>query len=339
MHFPLLLAALLFATAACQSGAGRSLPVVQTANAIAEKDISIATDGITLAATILTPSRSNGTGIVMLPGSGPADRVMIRPAAERLVEFGATVIIFDKRGSGASTGNWQITSLDQLAGDAAAAMAALQSHSDLARIGFWAHSQGNWVATRAVELGAAPAFLIAVSGGGAAPRETERHGYEQRIADQPVEDQKAAMALVASYFDYLAGNISRAALDILIEDVKETIWYQKLGIGNVLISEAYRDKWRWVADYDPATRAKDRNIPTLVLLGGADHGIPLDTTIADWNAQLSSGTNGESRIEVLVGRGHHLRVSGQGHGHGVTTEIFLWRLIDQWLAMQFPAAE
>ena len=99
--------------------------------AVSETDFTFSNDGVELAATLLTPVESIGVGAVMLPGSGPADRAMMRPAAEKFAAQGVTVLFFDKRGSGASGGNWVKTSLDQLAGDATAALKELRNRTAL----------------------------------------------------------------------------------------------------------------------------------------------------------------------------------------------------------------
>lgn len=315
---------------ACQS-APHAAPALALTD-ISAADITFESGGVTLAATILTPKSGNATGVVMLPGSGPAERATIRPAAEEMAKLGAAVLIFDKRGSGASAGDWKKSSLSDLATDAINAMTELKTRAGVKKVGLWAHSQGNWVATRAAALGAKPDFLIAVSGGGAAPREVERYGYHHSISGFSPEDQAAAMSLVGSYFDYLSGMISRADLDQLIEPIIDSAWYAKLGISRVLISETYRDQWKWVAEYDPATGAENRNFPVIVLLGGADHIISLDLTITDWNRQLASNNENGHRIVTFVGRDHHLRDPDEGHGQGVSTEAMIWNEIALWLS-------
>ncbi len=307
----------------------------QTSSSAAE-NLIIESDGIKLAASLLQPENANGIGVVMLPGSGPAERRIIRPAAEQLVQAGITALVFDKRGSGDSEGDWTKTSLSELAGDAIAAMSVLRGMASLSHIGLWGHSQGNWVATRSIDIGGQPDFVVAVSGGGSSPREAEIYNYRHNVSSFTTAEQNTAMTLVDLYFDYLSGKTTRAELDRHIEPVKSTDWYQQLGIANVLISETFRPKWQWVADYDPAQSTTNINIPVLVLLGGADHLIPLDLTIADWNQQLATNTASGSRIVTFVGRDHHLRVAEAGHGYGVSTDPTIWKVITDWLGEQFP---
>ncbi|MDH3513183.1 MAG: alpha/beta hydrolase [Gammaproteobacteria bacterium] len=311
---------------------GTSLCLAQEYEAAAwAEEVTFERAGVRLVGTILTPVEAGGTAVIMLPGSGPATRDMLRSAAQRLVESGITVMIYDKRGSGESGGDWAASSLDDLAHDAIAAMNLLRSRAGIEQVGLWAHSQGNWVATRAAELDAEPAFLIAVSGGGVSPYESERHAYNRALSSASDQDRAAANAFVDAYFDYLSGRLSYPALGDMIEQARTTAWYVSLGIEQVLVSPAFRSKWEWVAKYDPARSAGERRFPTLVLLGGADHTIPLESTIADWKNQLSINGVPGSRIDIFIGRDHHLRLAGTNHGHGVTTDQEIWDVINVWL--------
>ena len=198
------------------------------------------------------------------------------------------------------------------------------------------------MSTRAIEFGADPSFLIAVSGGGASPRESERFSYAHNVAAFTKAEQDAAMEVVDLYFDFLSGNVSRVALDAHIAEIKDEAWYEALGISGVLIPESWRPIWNWVANYDPADNGGSKDVPTLVLLGGADHALPLYQTIADWNVQLSAAENTDkNRILVLPERDHHLLkpVEGAHHGVGVSTEPLIWNAIDIWLKENLVAAD
>ncbi len=66
----------------------------------------------------------------MVGGSGPADRdndTFFPPIRRRLAAAGIAVLSYDQRGVGSSSGDWRDASLDDLAADAAAARAFLQT--------------------------------------------------------------------------------------------------------------------------------------------------------------------------------------------------------------------
>jgi uncharacterized protein len=73
-------------------------------------------------------------------------------------------LIYDKRGSGASTGDWRTSSYEDLANDAIAGIDLLASRSDIdaTRIGLHGHSEGAIIA--AIAAAASPskvAFVVA----------------------------------------------------------------------------------------------------------------------------------------------------------------------------------
>lgn len=122
--------------------------------------------------------RPNGPGrfpaVVLVHGSGrlTAEDVS-RWSARRLLDLGVAVMAYDKRGVGASTGEYTgigPANSDQmfglLADDALAAVAALRSHAniDRARIGLFGNSQGGWIAPLAASRSRDVAFLISLSG-------------------------------------------------------------------------------------------------------------------------------------------------------------------------------
>jgi pimeloyl-ACP methyl ester carboxylesterase len=115
------------------------------------EDISIPSDpGVILAGTLWTPI-GHGPGpfptVVLLHGSGPAQRDGVGPFTERLLGDGIAVLEYDKRGVGQSTGKY-VDTLQNMESDAAAAVRFLRARPevDAKRIALVGHSQGGAVA-------------------------------------------------------------------------------------------------------------------------------------------------------------------------------------------------
>jgi len=105
------------------------------------------------------------------------------------------VLSFDKRGTGASSGDWQTASFDVLADDLLAGVAYLRSRADVdpTRLGIWAISQGGWVASLAAARSADIRFLIVHAGSGVSVAENvvyEMEGFMRAagLAEQDVQD-------------------------------------------------------------------------------------------------------------------------------------------------------
>lgn len=120
-------------------------------------------DGVTLRGTISTPrwSRKPVPGIVIVHGSGPLTRAHLLGDTRSLVRLGFAVLAYDKRGAGASSGEYLrgATSppdrlLRRLAADAAAMFDELAADPDVdsTALGFFGASQAGWIIPVAAEL-------------------------------------------------------------------------------------------------------------------------------------------------------------------------------------------
>lgn len=94
-----------------------------------DEEVVIEHAGARLAGTVVTPGGGRYPTVLMLHGSGPMDRNEDMPGqrlsifntfAERLVREGVASVRFDKRGCGASTGDFKTAGVHDLAADAVA---------------------------------------------------------------------------------------------------------------------------------------------------------------------------------------------------------------------------
>src|SRR6478609_7755543 len=80
----------------------------------------------TLAGTLFLPDAPATATLLMVPGSGPADRAndtYVPPIRAALLGAGIAGASFDKRGVGGSSGDWRDTDPIRQAGDVAAQLA------------------------------------------------------------------------------------------------------------------------------------------------------------------------------------------------------------------------
>lgn len=137
-----------------------------------ETEVQIQAHGATLAGTITEPLTSGKhPGIVIIHGSEPGQRFYYGVWVELYASLGMAVLSYDKRGNGASTGQYpgEFASEDALniyADDAAIALRFLAAWPgvDPTHVGFHGGSQGGWTVPLAMQRYHAPAaFAVLVS--------------------------------------------------------------------------------------------------------------------------------------------------------------------------------
>jgi dienelactone hydrolase len=130
-----------------------------------ETDVQVPVNGATLAATITEPlTPAPHPGIVIVHGSGFGPRIDYGIWVGLYASLGMTVLAYDKRGNGQSTGTYpgEFPTEDNLniyAADAAAVLRYLASWPgvDPNRVGFHGGSQGGWTVPLAIQRFHAPA--------------------------------------------------------------------------------------------------------------------------------------------------------------------------------------
>lgn len=141
-------------------------------------------DGTRLAGTILTPlAPGPHPGVVLTHGSGAQDRwgdaSSIDLLARRFVRAGYVVLQYDKRGTGASGGDWRSASFTTLAADALAGRGLLTSRRGVLtrRIGLAGSSQAGWISAKAVEMSPDIPFVLLIGAGGTAFTVQDQNAY------------------------------------------------------------------------------------------------------------------------------------------------------------------
>ena len=138
-----------------------------------ETEVQVPANGAVLAGTITEPlTPGPHPGIVIVHGSGLGPRIDYGIWVGLYASLGLSVLAYDKRGNGASTGTYPgeaatDQNLEIYAADAAAVLRFLTAWPgvDRARVGFHGGSQGGWVVPLAIGRHRARAdFAVIVSG-------------------------------------------------------------------------------------------------------------------------------------------------------------------------------
>jgi pimeloyl-ACP methyl ester carboxylesterase len=297
---------------------GRSDQTAKKARVYREEKVTFRNGDVTLAGTLLVPSTGGPhPAVVFLHGSGPQDRngymSLIRLTADHFARNGIATLIYDKRGVGASTGNWAEASFDDMAGDALAGLRLLQSRGDIRprAIGLWGSSQAGWVIAKATSLSKQIAFLISVSAAGS--------GYT--VAQQELYNVETEMR---------AGSFSQAEIDEVLATRRLLFKFVRTGeageYGAAIqrarqnsrikdwltpqpeeIDLKKRDQWFLALDidFDPVPLWARYEGPVLQIFGELDASTPVRQVVPIIAKALASRKNTDFAIKVFP-KAHHL---------------------------------
>ena len=282
-----------------------------------ERALTFNNGPLVLSGSILLPrGGAPFAAVVLLHGSGPQTRDWLLPIARRLAEAGAAALVFDKRGTGRSTGAWMRASLEDLTADAVQAVRALAGQPEVRGkpVGILAISQSGWYAPLVAASEPGVRFLVIVTGGGATPREVEWFGHERALRQRGVsgKDLEKAREVVRRYFDYLATGTGFSELSRELEKGKSSPWSEALGIDRVLPAPDERANWAWVATFEPMPSIEKLSVPVLLFFGGRDDLLPTELSMQRWMEALGH-SKAPATVRLFSEAGHGMTL-GAHHG-------------------------
>jgi dienelactone hydrolase len=138
-----------------------------------EELVQFTNEGATLRGTLFLPKTIGPhPAIVIVHGSGDFKRRLYRIWADHIVRVGIAVLLYDKRGVGDSTGQYEGNNntsrknLELLAGDVVSGVGYLTGRADIRKdqIGLLGISQGGWIVPLAAEQSRHVGFMVLLSG-------------------------------------------------------------------------------------------------------------------------------------------------------------------------------
>lgn len=281
-----------------------------------EEEVVFHDGEVALAGTILLPAGAGPhPGVVFLHGSGAEGRWASRFLATRFAARGVAALIYDKRGAGASTGDWRTAGFEELAADAAAAIATLRHHPSVAaqEVGIHGHSQGGTLTALVAQRVPDLAFVVASAASGVAPAECEEYSLGNAIGVPDLSGDEAAAArafvhaLVAHAYDGAPRETAMAAW----QAVRERPW----AFEPPPEEDPYWAFSRRIAAFDPPAHWRHVRAPVLLVFGELDERVPGRKSAAAITAALLGGEGSDVAVRFFSGADHTFRLaSGAGGG-------------------------
>lgn len=282
-----------------------------------EEDVSYANQagGDTLAATLTIPQgKGPFPAVLLIAGSGPHDRdeslLGHKPflvLADYLTRKGIVVLRADKRGIGASTGNYATATTADFATDAEAGVAYLKTRAevDAHRIGLIGHSEGGIIAPMAAVADPDVTFVVMMAGSGVP-------------GDQIIVEQGRLISIAGGESADKAAEDAEKSRETLtlVETEKDPATLTKLlgaklaaeGVPDAAIAgqiKAMTSPWfRYFLTYDPATAMRQLKIPVLALNGSLDLQVPPAQNLPAIRKALADAGNTHYEVDELPGLNH-----------------------------------
>jgi pimeloyl-ACP methyl ester carboxylesterase len=245
------------------------------------KELIVKNGAARLAATAFIPrNRPTVAGLVVAHGasSGLRSDAMYQHLSEALPALGVAVLVFDRRGGGASLPASGRFSYDVLASDLIAARRALQSQlgSKLKPIGYWGYSQGGWIALLAANQDPDAAFVISISAPVTSPDVQMITATRNilRIRGYNESTQDLAVSVRTMVDNHARGIVGREVAQKSLDSISREPWFKHIYLSPVITDEGSR-KWGDDISHDPLADLKGLDVPTLLVYGAQDQWIPV----------------------------------------------------------------
>ena len=267
--------------------------------------------GADISAEIYKPALNKlHPAIVLLHGSSTNLKSQYSFYANFFANLGFEVLIFDKRGSGQSTGNYSTSSYDDLVDDAISCLYELKKRVsvDTTRIGLWGYSQGAMLLPYILTKTEIPTFLIAKSPEVYSVSEAAAFSDSLRVLNRgnsPASGHTAAETHRRVSEMILNGNDYKKVEDYINEVASEYSFMNQTGLyGNISIDENEFDGYYWKErgkNFYPYW--KKNNIKTLLLFGEDDEYI---NTRKNEEVVLSF-SNAKTTVKVFTRSNHAMK--------------------------------
>ena len=293
------------------------------------EDVTVANGAVRVAGSLYVPGgRARHAAVVILQGAGPETRWgTARYLADRFARAGVAALITDKRGTGASSGDWRRASFADLADDALASVRLLARRRDIdpGEIGLFGPSQGAMVAPLATARARAGeiAFIVAGAplGDSVYKQDLWRVGRIMREAQasgmHTAEEVARAMSLYRRFVDVArSGGQGSDAFQRASDSVAEQHWFRMLEIpppGHWV--------WAWyeaVGNFDPAPFWELVRVPALLLYGDREEIVPVAENLAGVEHALDRGGNTRYAAVLIPHARHNWTI------HPEPGEPFFW---------------
>ena len=275
------------------------------------EDLTFRNGDVTLSGTLVLPNTAGPhPAVVRIHGAGPATRLNF--IDEYNAYHGIAFFSYDKRGAGKSTGDWREAGVEELAGDALAAVQTLKARKDInaKQVGVAGGSEGGWVAPLVAARDRSVAFIITISGPALSFSEEVLYEIEDGLRANGLSEDEVKRALA---FRRRISELTRsgdaltdegwAKVEAATREVRNEKWFP-------FISPWPKGFWRWkkfhmMSKFDPQPLWEKTTIPVLAFYGERDRNVPATRNAAALEQYLRKAGNKDFTVITLPKANHY----------------------------------
>ncbi len=282
---------------ASYDGERRSLRKV----AVNHELFTVANGGVNLAGEFVARADAKCKGVVVIVhGSNDSPRNVYGPWGSYLAARGWTVAVYDKRGSGKSTGDWRKGGFTELAADARAVASFARRKLDLGAkpLGMLGISQAGWVMPLAAQGGGFD-FIVSLAGAAVTPAQQTLELVEGQLKayEFPPSEIEKALAYYRLDLDVTTGKQPFHDLDVAYRKAtaEKAEWLLAPPEAEGSAARAFLSR---IAAFDPAPYWRKLHIPVLGIFGGKDSVVPVNPN--RWLLEKALADNGNPATKTIV---------------------------------------
>ncbi|MEE9465308.1 MAG: alpha/beta fold hydrolase [Candidatus Neomarinimicrobiota bacterium] len=309
---------------------------------IEEKGIQFSSNNLRFSGTLFVPSEKGIFPAVVILHGGSSNVKNQRSTSEyygyRFAKRGIAALVYDKRGTGDSGGDFNESTLDDYAIDAISAIMFLKKQANInsQKIGIFGPSQGGRIAALAAARSPEVAFIATIAAPLVSVADLCYFSSMDFLSRMGITDSVMQMVnpLWKRHYEYVESGDSQglSELDLEIEVFYELVdtLFLPLKSGNLDHLKDFR-----LGDFQPMYNSMERDyiselskiqVPWFSIYAEFDSAVPIESSIKIMRKQMAIGGNQDYEITIIPDVGHGFRNMDTNEYYRVEDHAIDWIL-------------
>ena len=312
------------------------------------KEVAFKNGNVFLSGTLILPEDGQKfPAVIITHGSTPNERDSYKSWALHFAKRGIAALIYDKRGSGKSSGDTRSASMDDLAGDAAAGANFLKTLPEIDRqkIAVAGHSQGGWIAPLAATKTKDVAFVIASAASGVSPDRQSVYYRASVIREAGFSEEAVKIASNLRERLYATGKMllesnphteaERKKISDELEKYKDEPWFAASALPPNLKNDKPSKSSLELLFFEPVPMWEKVKVPVLLIWGDQDTVVPVGDSKTIIEKALKKAGNKDVSVKIFPNVNHAVVLVSQNQSWDFPRiDLNYYETMVDWLAVK-----